>query len=184
LAEVAARGGGIWASVLASRQSGDDDLRSRLAQGYRRVLAGGATTLEVKSGYGLTVDEELRELRLLEESRSRTPLQLVTTFLGAHVVPRDIGGESPSDAYTDLIIDEMLPAVAEQQIAQYHDVTVEDGHFTPSQALRLIEAGRAVGQRQYALHRHGHDHGGIPGHLDAGRGPLPRRERAGRDVPQ
>ena len=145
LAEVAARGGGIWASVLASRQAGDDDLRSRLARGYRRVLAGGATTLEVKSGYGLTVDEELRELRLLEESRSRTPLQLVTTFLGAHVVPRDIGGESPSDAYTDLIIDEMLPAVAEQQIAQYHDVTVEDGHFTPSQALRLIEAGRAVG---------------------------------------
>lgn len=146
LAEVAARGGGIWASVVASRESGDDDLRSRLSRSYQRVLAGGVTTLEVKSGYGLTVDEELRELRLLEESRDHTPLQLVVTFLGAHVVPRDIGGKgSPSDVYTDLIINEMLPAVAEQDIAQFHDVTVEDGHFTPDQARRLIDAGRAAG---------------------------------------
>ena len=146
LAEVAARGGGIWASVVASRETGDDDLRGRLARAYQRVLAGGVTTLEVKSGYGLTVSEELRELRLLEESRVHTPLQLVVTFLGAHVVPRDIGGNgSPSDAYTDLIVNEMLPAVADQQIAQFHDVTVEDGYFTPSQARRLIDAGRSVG---------------------------------------
>ena len=146
LAEVAARGGGIWASVVASREAGDEDLRMRLIRAYERVLAGGVTTLEVKSGYGLTVAEELRELRLLEESRDHTPLQLVVTFLGAHVVPRDIEGNGhPSDAYTDLIANEMLPAVADQQIAQFHDVTVEDGHFTPSQARRLIDAGRAVG---------------------------------------
>ncbi len=146
LAEVAARGGGIWASVVASRECGDGELRERLARAYRRVLAGGVTTLEVKSGYGLTVAEELRELRLLEESRAQTPLQLVVTFLGAHVVPRDIDGNGhPSDAYTDLIVNEMLPAVADQQIAQFHDVTVEDGYFTPGQAHRLIDAGRAVG---------------------------------------
>ena len=146
LAEVAARGGGIWASVVASRETGDDDLRGRLERAYQRVLAGGVTTLEVKSGYGLTVAEELRELRLLEESRAHTPLQLVVTFLGAHVVPRDIDGNgSPSEVYTDLIVNEMLPAVADQQIAQFHDVTVEDGHFTPSQARRLIDAGRSVG---------------------------------------
>ncbi|MCY3850173.1 MAG: imidazolonepropionase [Acidimicrobiaceae bacterium] len=146
LADVAARGGGIWASVVASRESGDDDLSARLDVAYRRVLAGGVTTLEVKSGYGLTVAEELRQLRLLEESRSRTLLQLVVTFLGAHVVPRDIGNsENPSDAYTSLVADEMLPAVAEQGIAQFHDVTVEDGHFTPAQARRMIDAGRAFG---------------------------------------
>ena len=146
LAEVAARGGGIWASVVASRETGDDEFRERLARAYERVLVGGVTTLEVKSGYGLTVAEELRELRLLEESRAHTPLQLVVTFLGAHVVPRDIDGNGhPSDVYTDLIVNEMLPAVAGQQIAQFHDVTVEDGYFTPDQARRLIEAGRAVG---------------------------------------
>ena len=149
LAEVAARGGGIWSSVVASRTASDRDLSSRLETAYQRILAGGVTTLEVKSGYGLTVDEELRELRLLGDSRRMTPLELVVTFLGAHVVPRDIGagdgGTAAGEAYTDLIAREMLPAVAEQGIAQFHDVTVEDGLFTPAQAQRLIRIGREAG---------------------------------------
>lgn len=149
LAEVAARGGGIWSSVVASRDASDHDLTARLETAYRRILAGGVTTLEVKSGYGLTVDEELRELRLLEDSRRMTPLELVITFLGAHVVPRDIGagdgGTAAGEAYTDLIATEMLPAVVEQGVAQFHDVTVEDGLFTPVQAQRLIRAGREAG---------------------------------------
>lgn len=149
LAEVAARGGGIWSSVVASRAASDHDLTARLETAYRRMLAGGVTTLEVKSGYGLTVDEELRELRLLEDSRRLTPLELVITFLGAHVVPRDIGagdgGPAAGEAYAELIAAEMLPAVVEQGIAQFHDVTVEDGLFTPAQARRLIRAGREAG---------------------------------------
>lgn len=149
LAEVAARGGGIWSSVVASRAASDAELTARLESTYQRILAGGVTTLEVKSGYGLTVDEELRELRLLEASRELTPLELVVTFLGAHVVPRDIGGADggtpASDIYTDLIANAMLPAVVAQGIAQFHDVTVEDGLFTPTQAQRLIRAGREVG---------------------------------------
>jgi len=149
LAEVAARGGGIWSSVVASRTASDDELSDRLDTAYRRIVAGGVTTLEVKSGYGLTVEEELRELRLLEDSRQLTPLELVITFLGAHVVPRDIGagdgGPAAGEAYTDLIATEMLPAVAEQGIAQFHDVTVEDGLFTPAQAQRLIRLGREAG---------------------------------------
>ena len=149
LAEVAARGGGIWSSVVASRAASDHELSARLDTAYRRIVAGGVTTLEVKSGYGLTVEEELRELRLLEDSRRLTPLELVITFLGAHVVPRDIGsgdgGPVAGEAYTDLIADEMLPAVVEQGIAQFHDVTVEDGLFTPTQALRLIRLGRDLG---------------------------------------
>ena len=149
LAEVAASGGGIWSSVVASRTASDDDLSSRLDTAYQRIVAGGVTTLEVKSGYGLTVDEELRELRLLEDSRQFTPLELVITFLGAHVVPRDIGagdaGADAGQAYTDLIATEMLAAVTAQGIAQFHDVTVEDGLFTPAQAERLIRAGREAG---------------------------------------
>ena len=149
LAEVAARGGGIWSSVVASRKTGSGELLARLETAYRRILAGGVTTLEVKSGYGLTVEEELRELRLLDESRALSPIRLVISFLGAHVVPRDIGagdgGLQAGEAYTELIASEMLPAVVGQGIAEFHDVTVEKGLFTPSQARRLMRLGREAG---------------------------------------
>ena len=83
LAEVAARGGGIWRSVVATRAAPDDVLLSALAERYRRILAGGVTTLEVKSGYGLTVEEELRHLELLEQSRRMTPLRKAVALTGS-----------------------------------------------------------------------------------------------------
>jgi imidazolonepropionase len=143
LAEVAARGGGIWSSVVATRSASDEELLARLTQAYERIAAGGVTTLEVKSGYGLTVDTELRQLAVLEASRSMTPMELVITFLGAHVVPRDL--MSGGDSYTDLIATEMLPAVMRQGVAQFQDVTVEDGLFTPVQALRLMAESHVAG---------------------------------------
>jgi imidazolonepropionase len=143
LAEVAARGGGIWSSVVATRSASDDELLARLVQAYQRIAAGGVTTLEVKSGYGLTVATELQQLAVLEASRLLTPMELVITFLGAHVVPRDLTGGA--DRYTDLIVAEMLPAVMRQGVAQFQDVTVEDGLFTPAQALRLMDESRAAG---------------------------------------
>ena len=151
LAKVAARGGGIWSSVVATREAGDDELLTKLAVALRRIMSGGVTTLEVKSGYGLTVDEELRQLGLLRSARSLTPMQLAITFLGAHVVPRDLDGEIdgvPEDRaarYTDLIEGDMLDAVVEQGVAQFQDVTVEQGYFTPEQALRLMRRSHAVG---------------------------------------
>ena len=147
LAEVAARGGGIWSSVVATRNATDDELLTRLAATLRRIVAGGVTTLEVKSGYGLTVAEELRELDLLQQARELTPLQLAITFLGAHVVPRDLEGdpEGRGDLYTDLIEGPMLSAVAAQGIAEFQDVTVEQGYFTSEQALRLMRRSREVG---------------------------------------
>ncbi|MCU1395910.1 MAG: imidazolonepropionase [Ilumatobacteraceae bacterium] len=153
LAEVAARGGGIWRSVVATRAADDATLLRRLAVAYARVLAGGVTTLEVKSGYGLTVAEELRALRLLEASRESTPLQLAVTFLGAHVVPRylEVPGDLAADAaqratdYTDLIDGEMLPAVVAQGLSEFQDVTVEDGLFTPAQALQLMRRSHELG---------------------------------------
>ena len=141
LAEVAARGGGIWRSVVATRAADDETLIRRLEVAYARVLDGGVTTLEVKSGYGLTVAEELRALRLLEASRALTPMQLVVTFLGAHVVPRGDNAEQ----YTALIDREMLPAVITQGLAEFQDVTVEAGLFTPDQALRLMARSHEVG---------------------------------------
>ncbi|MEA3186067.1 MAG: imidazolonepropionase [Ilumatobacteraceae bacterium] len=151
LAEVAARGGGIWSSVIATRQATDDDLLSRLAVALRRIMAGGVTTLEVKSGYGLTVEQELRQLDLLRRARSLTPMQLAITFLGAHVVPRDLDGdidrasEDRAERYTDLIDAEMLPAVVAQGVAEFQDVTVEQGYFTPEQGLRLMHRSREAG---------------------------------------
>ena len=143
LAEVAARGGGIWSSVVATRNASDDELLARLARAYELIAAGGVTTLEVKSGYGLTVDTELQQLAVLEASRALTTMELVITFLGAHVVPRDLTGGA--DTYTDLIATEMLPAVKRQGVAQFQDVTVEDGLFTPGQALRLMAESHAAG---------------------------------------
>jgi imidazolonepropionase len=143
LAEVAARGGGIWSSVIATRSASDQELLARLTQAYERIAAGGVTTLEVKSGYGLTVGTELQQLAVLEASRSLTPMELVITFLGAHVVPRDLTGGA--DTYTDLVATEMLPAVMRQGVAQFQDVTVEDGLFTPVQALRLMAESHAAG---------------------------------------
>ncbi len=147
LADVAGRGGGIWSSVVATRGASDDELLTRLTTTLGRIVAGGATTLEVKSGYGLTVAEELRQLELLRRARSLTPMQLVITFLGAHVVPRDLDGEPDerADHYTDLIGGDMLPAVMAQGIAEFQDVTVEHGHFTPDQALRLIRRSHQMG---------------------------------------
>ena len=151
LAEVAARGGGIWSSVVATREATDEELLARLAIALDRMMAGGATTLEVKSGYGLTVEQEVRQLALLRRARSMTPIQLAITFLGAHVVPRDLHGdidrapEDRAERYTDLIEGDMLSAVVAQGVAQFQDVTVEQGYFTPDQALRLMRRSHEVG---------------------------------------
>lgn len=140
LAEVAAAGGGIWASVLATRAAADDELLDGLRGAYDRVLAGGVTTLEVKSGYGLTEDSELHQLELLARSRAFTPLELTISFLAAHVVPADRDG----DAYTAEVL-AMLPKAVEQGIASFHDITCERGLFTPEQAARLFARSRELG---------------------------------------
>ncbi len=128
--------------MVATRDAGNEELLSRLVTTLQRIMAGGVTTLEVKSGYGLTVEEELRGLDLLEQARSLTAMQLVITFLGAHVVPRDLDGtpDERADRYTDLIEGDMLGAVIAQGIAEFQDVTVEQGFFTPEQALRLMRS--------------------------------------------
>jgi imidazolonepropionase len=140
LAEIARRGGGIWASVLETRTASDDQLLEHLAMSYGKILMGGVTTLEVKSGYGLESEEELRQLALLERSRALTPMGLEISFLGAHVVPVD----RDADSYTDEVL-AMLPRVIDQGIARFHDITCERGLFTPAQALRLFERSREVG---------------------------------------
>jgi imidazolonepropionase len=139
LAEIAARGGGIWSSVLSTREAADDELLERLWHGYARILAGGVTTLEVKSGYGLTRSEELRQLELLERSRDATPMQLVITFLGAHVVPAGMD----ADAYVSEVLS-MLDAARARGLCAFHDITCEQGLFSPAQAAALFSRSRAL----------------------------------------
>ncbi len=148
LAEVAARGGGIWSSVAATRKTDDQTLIDDTVAALDRMLAGGVTTAEVKSGYGLTVEHELHQLALLAQVRLRAQQELVISFLGAHVVPRDLAsanGEDPSQAYTDLVAGPMTDGVIAQGIAQFQDVTVEDGLFTPAQALDIMARSRRAG---------------------------------------
>jgi imidazolonepropionase len=140
LAEIAAAGGGIWASVLATREASDVQLTAQLAGAYRRILAGGVTTLEVKSGYGLTAETERHQLKLLSRSRAATPLNLFISFLGAHVVPADMEAE----AYTDDVL-AMLETVVAHGLADFHDVTCEAGLFTPAQALRMLQRSAELG---------------------------------------
>jgi imidazolonepropionase len=130
------------ATVISTRSASDAQLLDRLATLFQRILRGGATTLEVKSGYGLSVDGELRALRLLQESRNLTPLTLVSTFLGAHMTPED--AESP-DRYIASVLDEMLPQVRTEGLAEFIDVSCDAGLFDTSLVERLLDVAREVG---------------------------------------
>lgn len=141
-AAIKREGGGIWASVLASRAASDEVLLAQATRAYRQILAGGVTTLEVKSGYGLSLEQELRSLRLLRESAASTPMDLVYTFLGAHLVPAD----APSaEEYAETVRTVMLPAVLEQGIAEFHDVVCEADVFEPRLAAALLAESRRLG---------------------------------------
>jgi len=140
--QIRAEGGGIWSTILATRQADDLALVRQAARGYEAILAGGVTTLEVKSGYGLTTAQELRLLRLLRDSAAATGMDLVYTFLGAHIAPQD--GPGP-DAYARLVREEMLPAVIAQGIAAFHDLSCEEGDFPHPLAMQLLEDSRSRG---------------------------------------
>lgn len=138
---IRSEGGGIWQTVLATRDAEDDILVRRAALAYDAILAGGATTLEVKSGYGLTTAQELRLLRLLRQSAECTKLDLVYTFLGAHIAPQD--GPTPEE-FAHTVAEEMLPAVKEQGIADFHDLTCEISEFSAPLAAKLLSASRSI----------------------------------------
>jgi imidazolonepropionase len=142
LAEIVGREDGIWATVLETREASEPELLDQLAAVYARALAGGVTTLEVKTGYSLCVDGELRDLRLLRESAELTPIGLVSTFLGAHMVPAD---GTDADTYMESVVGEMLPVVADRGLAEFADVSCDAGLFDPHLVARLLERAAALG---------------------------------------
>ncbi|MGE0813086.1 MAG: imidazolonepropionase [Vicinamibacterales bacterium] len=142
-AEIAAAGGGIVATVAATRAASEDALVATALPRLADALAAGTTTCEVKSGYGLDTASELKMLRAIRTLADRQPVDLSPTFMGAHEVPPEYRGRR--DAYVRLVIDEMLPAVAAAGLAEWNDVFCEDGVFTPDDALAILEAGRELG---------------------------------------
>lgn len=140
--EIRAEGGGIWSTIENTRKAGDAELVRQAVHAFEQIAAGGVTTLEVKSGYGLDTEGELRLLRLLKQASRETRMDIVFTFLGAHIAPQD--GRS-AEAFLESVKDEMLPAVIEQGIAESHDLSCENGDFSANQAKELIECSRALG---------------------------------------
>ena len=140
---IAASGGGIAATVRATRAAGDDELLDGAVARAAALAARGVTTVEVKSGYGLDLDTELRMLRVARRIPDRVPVDVVTTFLGAHVVPPELDGDA--DRYLDLVCDEVLPAVAAEGLADAVDAFCERMAFTAGQLDRLLAAATRLG---------------------------------------
>ncbi len=141
--QIAARGGGIQTTVRATRAARDEDLLASAERRLRRLLSMGVTTAEVKSGYGLDPHHELRLLRVIRELGRVQPVRVVPTFLGAHVVPTAFG--TTREAYVAALLDDMLPAVARDGLAEFCDVFCEVGAFDLASSARILEAARALG---------------------------------------
>lgn len=141
-------GGGIMATVQATRNAGSMELQELVKTRLERMLAHGTTTAEVKSGYGLSVEDELKSLRALrdlnvEMQKSGTGPRIAATFLGAHAVPEEYAGDA--DGYVDLIVQKMLPAVAQEGLAEWCDAFCDVGAFTADQTRRVLSAAKELG---------------------------------------
>ena len=141
--QISKAGGGIWSTVEKTRAASCDELFAQAQKRTEWFLRCGTTTVEAKSGYGLTVEDELKILRVMSRLNEETPLEIVPTFLGAHAVPR----EMDADEYIGLVIDEMLPRIATEKLAEFCDVFCERGYFDVKQSRRILTAARELGLR-------------------------------------
>ena len=144
--EIARRGGGIHASVRDLRTRSDDELFALAEPRLRALAASGVTTVEVKSGYGLSLDDEVRTLRVVRRLAATLPMRIVPTWLGAHEIPIDHRDRADGRReYLDLLINEMLPVIAREKLARFADVFCEPGVFTVAESREILGAARRVG---------------------------------------
>lgn len=144
-AEIAKRGGGILNSADKLHEMSEDELYQQAMRRVDEVIRKGTGCIEIKSGYGLNTADELKMLRVIKRIKETTPLKVVATFLGAHAVSREYAGKQSE--YVDLVIHEMIPAVAKENLAEYIDVFCDTGFFTPEETARILEAGAKYGMR-------------------------------------
>jgi imidazolonepropionase len=144
--EIARRGGGIHSSVRDLRARHEDDLETLGDRRLRNLAAYGVTTVEVKSGYGLSLESELKTLRVIRRLAARLPMRIVPTFLGAHEIPLEYRESAVRRReYIRILIDEMLPAVAAERLAEFADVFCETGVYTVDESREILTAARSRG---------------------------------------
>ncbi len=143
--EIAKRGGGILNSADRLHATSEEELYSQAMARVREIIRMGTGCVEIKSGYGLSTEDELKMLRVIRRIRETAPLAVRATFLGAHAVARAYVGRQKE--YVDLVCNEMLPAVAREGLADFVDVFCDEGFFTVDETVRIIEAGRSLGLR-------------------------------------
>jgi imidazolonepropionase len=143
--EIAAEGGGILGTVLATRNASEALLAADSGRRLAEMLRCGTTTAEAKSGYGLTTESELKMLRVIRELGAAQPIELSATFMGAHEVPVEY--RTRRQAYIDLLLADMIPAVASEHLAEWCDVFCEKGVFTPEDTRTILESAKAAGMK-------------------------------------
>lgn len=139
--EIAKAGGGIWSTVEKTRAADEAGLFAQAKRHANWFLSSGTTTVEAKSGYGLTVEDELKILRVIRRLNNETSLECVPTFLGAHAVPQG----TSSNEYVDLVISKMLPQVTSEKLAEFCDVFSERGYFDIEQSRKVLTAAKRIG---------------------------------------
>ncbi len=143
--EIAAGGGGIRSTVRKTRAASEDELLHQTLKHARWFLQGGTTTIEAKSGYGLSSEAEVKMLRVIRRANEHGPLEFVPTFLGAHAIPEEF--RSAPEQYVALVIHEMLPRVVEEKLAENCDIFCERGYFDIAAAEKILGAAKAEGLR-------------------------------------
>lgn len=144
-AEIAKRGGGILNSADRLHELSEEELYKQAMQRVDEVIKKGTGAMEIKSGYGLTLEDELKMLRVIRRIKQTVPIKVVANFLGAHAVGRAYTGRQSE--YVDHIINDMLPEVAKENLADFIDVFCDEGFFTPDETRRLLQAGAKYGLR-------------------------------------
>ena len=139
--QIAKAGGGIWSTVEKTRAASEADLFVQAKKHADWFLRCGTTTVESKSGYGLTLEDEVKILRVMRRLNQETPLEIVPTFLGAHAVPRNLH----ADEYVNLVINDMLPRVTSDNLAEFCDVFCERGYFDIEQSKRILNVAKKLG---------------------------------------
>lgn len=141
--DIAKAGGGILSTVENTREATESELYEKASEFLKEITKLGVTTVECKSGYGLSVEDELKTLRVYRRLAQEHPVEIVATFLGAHTIPPEY--KDDRDGYIDLVINEMIPAVAEQKLAEFCDIFTEESAFNIEESRRILLAAKVAG---------------------------------------
>jgi imidazolonepropionase len=142
-ADIAAKGGGILSSAKKIQEISEDELFNQSYERLQEIISFGTGAVEIKSGYGLSLEEELKMLRVIKKLKERSKVLIKSTFLGAHTFPTDY--KNNHGGYIDSIINEMLPVIAKEKLADYIDVFCEEGFFSPGETEKICNAGKQYG---------------------------------------